>query len=215
MAKKRILTQDEIDIYMNNLDELSEINENGLEYSDDDVDFLPDYVSSIEDSDSDSEISVGFAYKLEIYSGQENNEKYRQKGEPDLEQMFKTKRCKRTAQSIPCKDIRRDDGLAHEGSHKDSVDGSCLTFSEIAKRIKQDISVVLLLFLMPPDLDCVRFRPMKIIMERAKCTPVVGRSFEYHTGNSTIYLGFIPILREKTLEEEDISFSWKQAPVHE
>ncbi|GFY62086.1 piggyBac transposable element-derived protein 1 [Trichonephila inaurata madagascariensis] len=33
------------------------------------------------------------AYKLEIHSGQENNEKYRQKGEPDLEQMFKTKRC--------------------------------------------------------------------------------------------------------------------------
>ncbi|GFU37137.1 piggyBac transposable element-derived protein 3 [Nephila pilipes] len=26
----------------------------------------------------------GFAYKLELYSGQENNEKYRQKGEPDL-----------------------------------------------------------------------------------------------------------------------------------
>ncbi|GFY04067.1 hypothetical protein TNCV_1198451 [Trichonephila clavipes] len=56
MAKRRILTQDEIDRYMNNLDELSE---DGLEYSDDDVDFLPDCVSSIEDSDSDSEISVG------------------------------------------------------------------------------------------------------------------------------------------------------------
>ncbi|KFM65875.1 PiggyBac transposable element-derived protein 3, partial [Stegodyphus mimosarum] len=26
----------------------------------------------------------GFAYKLELYSGQENNEKFRQKGEPDL-----------------------------------------------------------------------------------------------------------------------------------
>ncbi|GFY73661.1 hypothetical protein TNIN_45951 [Trichonephila inaurata madagascariensis] len=36
MAKKRILTQDEIDRYMNNLDELSE---DGLEYSDNDVDF--------------------------------------------------------------------------------------------------------------------------------------------------------------------------------
>ncbi|GFS30414.1 hypothetical protein TNIN_312591 [Trichonephila inaurata madagascariensis] len=109
MAKKRILTQDEIDRYMNNLDELSE---DGLEYSDDDVDFLPDCVSSIEDSDIDSEISIGFAYKLEKYSGQENNEKYRQKGEPDLEQTFKTKRCKRTAQSVPCKDIRRD-GINH------------------------------------------------------------------------------------------------------
>ncbi|GFT10981.1 hypothetical protein NPIL_451031 [Nephila pilipes] len=47
MAKKRILTQDEIDICMNNLDELSE---DGLEYSDDDVDFLPDCVSSKKDS---------------------------------------------------------------------------------------------------------------------------------------------------------------------
>ncbi|GFY59430.1 uncharacterized protein TNIN_318801 [Trichonephila inaurata madagascariensis] len=53
-----------------------------------------------------------FAYKLEIYSGQENNEKYRQKGEPDLEQTYKTKRCKRTAQSVPYKDIRRD-GINH------------------------------------------------------------------------------------------------------
>ncbi|GFS98232.1 hypothetical protein TNCV_944171 [Trichonephila clavipes] len=59
MAKKRILTQDEIDRYMNNLDELSELNEDGLECSDDYVDFLPDCVPSIEDSDGDSEISVG------------------------------------------------------------------------------------------------------------------------------------------------------------
>ncbi|GFS34237.1 uncharacterized protein TNIN_463431 [Trichonephila inaurata madagascariensis] len=36
MAKSRIVTQDEIDRYMNNSDELSE---DGLEYSDDDVDF--------------------------------------------------------------------------------------------------------------------------------------------------------------------------------
>ncbi|GFS91258.1 uncharacterized protein NPIL_449321 [Nephila pilipes] len=55
MAKNRILTQDEIDKYMNNLDELSE---DGLEYSDDVVDFLPDYVSSNEDSDSYCENSV-------------------------------------------------------------------------------------------------------------------------------------------------------------
>ncbi|GFY56842.1 DDE_Tnp_1_7 domain-containing protein [Trichonephila inaurata madagascariensis] len=196
--QKCILTQDEIDKYMNNLDELSELCKDGLECSDDDFDFLPDCVSSIEDSDSESEINVvhlpnyrtywseelgfdrikdtmplkkfetirqylhfndndkylprdhanhdklhkirhlydelnknfakvplerhlsideqifstkiryyikqylaikphkwgfkffvlcgisGFAYKLEIYSGQENNEKYRQKGEPDL-----------------------------------------------------------------------------------------------------------------------------------
>ncbi|GFQ67008.1 piggyBac transposable element-derived protein 3 [Trichonephila clavata] len=89
MAKKRILTQDEIDRYMNNWDELSE---DGLEYSDDDVDFLPDCVSSNEDSDSDCEnkmvhkmqFRMFCAYKLELHSGQENNEKYRQKGEPDL-----------------------------------------------------------------------------------------------------------------------------------
>ncbi|GFY57642.1 hypothetical protein TNIN_355311 [Trichonephila inaurata madagascariensis] len=37
MPKKRILTQDEIDRYMNNLDELSE---DSLEYSDDDADFF-------------------------------------------------------------------------------------------------------------------------------------------------------------------------------
>ncbi|GFU44842.1 hypothetical protein NPIL_276591 [Nephila pilipes] len=49
MAKKRILTQDEIDRYINNLNELSE---DGLEYSDDDVDFFPHCVSSNEDSDS-------------------------------------------------------------------------------------------------------------------------------------------------------------------
>ncbi|GFU16825.1 chimeric ERCC6-PGBD3 protein [Trichonephila clavipes] len=42
----------------NNLDELNELSEDGLKYSDDDVDFLPDYVSSNEDSDSDSESSV-------------------------------------------------------------------------------------------------------------------------------------------------------------
>ncbi|GFV34399.1 hypothetical protein TNCV_1776881 [Trichonephila clavipes] len=36
MAKKRIRTQDEIDRYMNNSDKLSE---DGLEYTDDDVDF--------------------------------------------------------------------------------------------------------------------------------------------------------------------------------
>ncbi|GFY69410.1 hypothetical protein TNIN_334741 [Trichonephila inaurata madagascariensis] len=39
MAKKRILTQDEIGRYMNNPDELSALNEDGLENSDDDVDF--------------------------------------------------------------------------------------------------------------------------------------------------------------------------------
>ncbi|GFS41472.1 hypothetical protein TNIN_82891 [Trichonephila inaurata madagascariensis] len=59
MAQKRTLTQNKIDKYINNLDELSELSEDGLEYSDDDVDFLPDCVSSIEDSDNDSEISVG------------------------------------------------------------------------------------------------------------------------------------------------------------
>ncbi|GFS51985.1 hypothetical protein TNCV_1104281 [Trichonephila clavipes] len=39
MTKKRILTQDEIDRFMNNSDELNELSEDSLEYSDDDVDF--------------------------------------------------------------------------------------------------------------------------------------------------------------------------------
>jgi len=59
MAKKRILTQDEIDRYINNLDVLSELSEDGLEHSHDDVDFFPDCASSNEDSDSDYENSVG------------------------------------------------------------------------------------------------------------------------------------------------------------
>ncbi|GFY16384.1 hypothetical protein TNCV_2350271 [Trichonephila clavipes] len=54
-AIKRILTHNEINRQMNNSDELSELSEDGLEYSDDVVDFLPDCVSSNEDSDSDSE----------------------------------------------------------------------------------------------------------------------------------------------------------------
>ncbi|GFT64828.1 hypothetical protein TNCV_2256651 [Trichonephila clavipes] len=52
MAKKRILTQDE----MNNSDELSE---DGHEYFDDDVDFCLIVVSSNENSDSDCENSIG------------------------------------------------------------------------------------------------------------------------------------------------------------
>ncbi|GFU93410.1 arrestin_N domain-containing protein [Trichonephila clavipes] len=32
------------------------------------------------------------------------------------------------------------DGLAREGCHKDSTLGGCLTFSEFATRVKQDIS---------------------------------------------------------------------------
>ncbi|GFR00287.1 hypothetical protein TNCT_596331 [Trichonephila clavata] len=49
---------------MNNWDELSE---NGLEYSDDNVDLLPDCVSPNEDSDSDCENSVKFkALKLSL-----------------------------------------------------------------------------------------------------------------------------------------------------
>ncbi|GFV09575.1 uncharacterized protein TNCV_3159721 [Trichonephila clavipes] len=34
-----------------------------------------------------------------------------------------------------------------------------------------------------------------------KRTPVVGRSLEHHAGDSTIYLGSTPILRENTLRE--------------
>ncbi|GFT17614.1 hypothetical protein TNCV_2587281 [Trichonephila clavipes] len=36
--------------------------------------------------------------------------------------------------------------------------------------------------------------------QRARCRPVVSRRIEQHTGDSTIWLGFIPILRESTLE---------------
>ncbi|XP_035211167.1 piggyBac transposable element-derived protein 3-like [Stegodyphus dumicola] len=64
MAKTRILTQAEIARYMNNLDELSDLSENGLEYSDDNVDFLHDCVSSNEDSDSDSYLSKEGIYSL-------------------------------------------------------------------------------------------------------------------------------------------------------
>ncbi|GFY60742.1 hypothetical protein TNIN_330671 [Trichonephila inaurata madagascariensis] len=112
MAKKRILIQDEIDRYMNNLDELSELSEDGFQYSDEDVDFY---------------LIVCFAYKLEIYSGQENNEKYRQNGEPDLEQMFNTKRCKRTAESVPCKDIRRDGIIIGQYGQKSEYSASFQT----------------------------------------------------------------------------------------
>ncbi|GFY76401.1 hypothetical protein TNIN_499201 [Trichonephila inaurata madagascariensis] len=58
MAKKRILTHDEIDRYRNNSDKLSELSEDGLEYSDD-VKFLPDCVSSNGYSDSDCKNSIG------------------------------------------------------------------------------------------------------------------------------------------------------------
>ncbi|GFX33319.1 hypothetical protein TNCV_811811 [Trichonephila clavipes] len=71
MAKKRILAQDEIDRYMKNLDKLSE---DGLEYSDDDVDFLPDCVSSIEDSDSDSEIRVGSQNAIQNIKKMDNDD---------------------------------------------------------------------------------------------------------------------------------------------
>ncbi|GFT40125.1 piggyBac transposable element-derived protein 3 [Nephila pilipes] len=96
MAKKRILTQDEIDRYINNLDELSELSEDGLEYFDDDVDFLPDCVSS-NHSDSDWENSVGSQNTIQnIKKSDDDNKldrnisarepflKYRQEGKPDL-----------------------------------------------------------------------------------------------------------------------------------
>ncbi|GFY21704.1 hypothetical protein TNCV_1168481 [Trichonephila clavipes] len=37
-------------------------------------------------------------------------------------------------------------------------------------------------------------------MANSLVTHVVSRSFEHHTGDRTIYLGFTPMLREKTLE---------------
>ncbi|GFV11298.1 hypothetical protein TNCV_3723871 [Trichonephila clavipes] len=58
---------------MNTLDELSELSEDGLEYSDEDVDFLPDCVSSIEDSDSDSEISVGSQNTIQNINDDDDN----------------------------------------------------------------------------------------------------------------------------------------------
>ncbi|GFT95765.1 hypothetical protein NPIL_410011 [Nephila pilipes] len=72
MAKKRILTQDKIDRYMNNLDELSE---DGLEYTDNDVDLLPDCVSSNEDSDSDCENSVGSQNIIQNIKKSDNDNK--------------------------------------------------------------------------------------------------------------------------------------------
>ncbi|GFT25950.1 hypothetical protein TNCV_2807891 [Trichonephila clavipes] len=41
--------------------------------------------------------------------------------------------------------------------------------------------------------------PRSSSWQRARCTPVVSRSFEYHAGDSTFWLGFTPILRENTL----------------
>ncbi|GFW92751.1 hypothetical protein TNCV_1735441 [Trichonephila clavipes] len=38
--------------------------------------------------------------------------------------------------------------------------------------------------------------------QRARCTPVVSRSFEHHLDDSTFYLGSISILKENTLEVE-------------
>ncbi|GFV14495.1 transposon Tf2-9 polyprotein [Trichonephila clavipes] len=52
---------------------------------------------------------------------------------------------------------------------------------------------------MPPDLDHIGSWPTKFII--ARCTPVIGRSLEHHTGDSTIKLGSTPILRENTIGE--------------
>ncbi|GFY73537.1 hypothetical protein TNIN_158501 [Trichonephila inaurata madagascariensis] len=144
MANKRVLTQVEIDRYMNNMDELSELSEDGLEYSDDDIDFLPDCVSSIENSDINSGENSSYRkcawllykrvetdqksenkknlmnlqkFKSEVAlclckMGYNQNAKRGRSSNISIEQMFKTKRCKRTAQSVPCKDIRRD-GINH------------------------------------------------------------------------------------------------------
>ncbi|GFS41696.1 hypothetical protein TNIN_404821 [Trichonephila inaurata madagascariensis] len=57
MAKMRILTQDKIDRYMNNSDELSELRVDVLNILMM-ILILPDCVSSNEDSDSDCENSI-------------------------------------------------------------------------------------------------------------------------------------------------------------
>ncbi|GFY17798.1 uncharacterized protein TNCV_1075331 [Trichonephila clavipes] len=100
IAKKRILTQEEIDRYMNNLDELNELSEEGLEYSDDDVDFLPDYVSSIEDSDSDSEIRVG----KWTWRRRSNLELYQAYKESDIVNFVKIQRIKWAGHAIRMSD---------------------------------------------------------------------------------------------------------------
>ncbi|GFX97221.1 hypothetical protein TNCV_557111 [Trichonephila clavipes] len=41
--------------------------------------------------------------------------------------------------------------------------------------------------------------PQNSSWQGARCTPVVNRSFEHHTGDSTIWLVSTPILRENTL----------------
>ncbi|GFT03973.1 uncharacterized protein TNCV_1731191 [Trichonephila clavipes] len=60
----------------------------------------------------------------------------------------------------------------------------------------------MLLLLMPPvdSYGCFRSRPMKFIMTRD--TPIVIRSFEHQTGDSTIFLVSNPILRDNTLGSE-------------
>ncbi|GFY71249.1 hypothetical protein TNIN_441971 [Trichonephila inaurata madagascariensis] len=78
---------------MNNLDELSELSEDGLEYSNDDVDFLPDCVSSIEDSDSDTEISVGSQNTIQNFKKSDDDDNKLDKNisviEPFLNLTFK------------------------------------------------------------------------------------------------------------------------------
>ncbi|GFY04411.1 hypothetical protein TNCV_4414991 [Trichonephila clavipes] len=45
----------------------------------------------------------------------------------------------------------------------------------------------------------LRSRPTKLIMTRASCTPVINRRFEHYAGDSAIWLGSTPFLRENTL----------------
>ncbi|GFW04370.1 hypothetical protein TNCV_877421 [Trichonephila clavipes] len=56
-----------------------------------------------------------------------------------------------------------------------------------------------LLLPMPPDRQRPDQGPTKFIMAKGYVTPVVIRSFEHHTCDRMIWLGFTPILRENTL----------------
>ncbi|GFU37135.1 transposase [Nephila pilipes] len=82
MDKNCILTQDEIDRYMNNFDELIELSEDGLEYSDDDVDFylivchlMKILMSVSSNEDSDCENSVGSQNIIQIIRKSDDDNK--------------------------------------------------------------------------------------------------------------------------------------------
>ncbi|GFV92504.1 hypothetical protein TNCV_1744091 [Trichonephila clavipes] len=71
-----------------------------------------------------------------------------------------------------------------------------------------------MLLRMPADRDNnIGSRSMKLIM--ASSTPIVIRSFEHHTDDSTNSLGSTPILRENALGVETYGESYESSPCQE